>query len=658
MKIHKRKQYSKVEGFEEEYQFRFNADAKAFKLVIENLYQDPILAIIRELSANAWDSHVEAGNTQKPFDVKLPNWSDNTFYIRDYGTGIAPEKMKEVYTVVFKSDKTESNDVTGCFGLGSKTPFAYASNFVLESWIDGKYYIYNAYLNEQDIPSLAVLDNSGTASNEPSGFKITISTKGNDYNLWSTAAKKIYPYFELMPNVKGQNLGLSKATSKLKGKDWRVYNGYGHAQVCMGNILYPISSSQIGHRFASHPIHIDLPIGSVEVTSGRDALHYDNRTVKAINDKLQEVEDELTKKINDELKGARNLYDMRMKYVTTTFKTSQDIIDLVTGSLKFGNQILWPDWGRQVKIHHLMCPVKTFNYNKNVQGREEYSITFSHNLQLFIKGKDDRHGIKKIKIYYDDHPDIKPYILYPDNDTELQDIFDVLGCDKDDVIFTEDLPDPPKQPRQPRASVAGFLKYTGRGHYLTHAWQSVSIDYNKEGGDYVIVEKNRWRKDGQLKHTSELQRLRTDLNGVINLDDIYGVKPSFLKKISKSKLWTPMEETVKDGLDTLSKEFNWGQIIHDADNFFDNLTEKDMIWLMQNVDPKCEFAKYKDRMNEVLKARKKYSLHSIYSALTKYGYTYTVKEDNPYDKYLLFPNSFYDLGADMKRHLVNYLNTI
>jgi hypothetical protein len=48
--------------------FKIKASAKAFK-ILSGFYSEPILAIPRELGANAWDSHVKAKNTEKMFEV-------------------------------------------------------------------------------------------------------------------------------------------------------------------------------------------------------------------------------------------------------------------------------------------------------------------------------------------------------------------------------------------------------------------------------------------------------------------------------------------------------------------------------------------------------------------------------------------------------------
>jgi len=53
--------------------FDFEFNAKAFDILSSKLYKYKISAIIRELSSNAYDSHVEANNKDLPFEIHVPN---------------------------------------------------------------------------------------------------------------------------------------------------------------------------------------------------------------------------------------------------------------------------------------------------------------------------------------------------------------------------------------------------------------------------------------------------------------------------------------------------------------------------------------------------------------------------------------------------------
>src|SRR3990172_92919 len=106
MKVGQIREHTVIDGDAEVIGFRINASAHAFQILSSRLYSDPLRAIIRELSTNAADAHMAAGNTDKPFDVQLPNTMNPYFIIRDYGTGLSPDDIRNVYTVVFESDKT------------------------------------------------------------------------------------------------------------------------------------------------------------------------------------------------------------------------------------------------------------------------------------------------------------------------------------------------------------------------------------------------------------------------------------------------------------------------------------------------------------------------------------------------------------------------
>ena len=66
--------------------FTIAATGKAFKILSDGLYSDKIRAIIRELSCNARDSHVAAGNAA-PWSIHLPNMDEPWFSVEDFGTG-------------------------------------------------------------------------------------------------------------------------------------------------------------------------------------------------------------------------------------------------------------------------------------------------------------------------------------------------------------------------------------------------------------------------------------------------------------------------------------------------------------------------------------------------------------------------------------------
>ena len=143
-------------------EFRIRNSAKAFNILSSGLYANKIRAIIRELSCNAIDSHVAANRSDVPFDVHLPNTLEPWFAIRDYGTGLSHEQVTSIYTTYFESTKTDSNDFIGALGLGSKSPFSYTDNFTVTAIKDGVKGIYTAFINDQGVPSIALMTTEQT----------------------------------------------------------------------------------------------------------------------------------------------------------------------------------------------------------------------------------------------------------------------------------------------------------------------------------------------------------------------------------------------------------------------------------------------------------------------------------------------------------------
>ena len=92
-------------GSDGAFQIQFNA--KMARILSDGLYSNKIQAIIRELSCNAIDSHVEAGCVDKPIEVHLPTVFEPWFYVRDFGVGLDHQQVLNIYTVYGASTKTK-----------------------------------------------------------------------------------------------------------------------------------------------------------------------------------------------------------------------------------------------------------------------------------------------------------------------------------------------------------------------------------------------------------------------------------------------------------------------------------------------------------------------------------------------------------------------
>ena len=102
----------------------FGIDQEDISFVIDllrnQIYSNKPLAVIREYATNAVDAHAELGKGDEPIQVTLPTQFEPTFKVRDFGTGLSDEEIKNLYTRYCKSTKRNSNAFTGQLGIGCK----------------------------------------------------------------------------------------------------------------------------------------------------------------------------------------------------------------------------------------------------------------------------------------------------------------------------------------------------------------------------------------------------------------------------------------------------------------------------------------------------------------------------------------------------------
>lgn len=306
-----------VSNVKEVGEFRIRNSAKAFNILSSGLYANKIRAIIRELSCNAVDSHVEAGKKDTPFDVHLPNQLEPWFAIRDYGTGLDNNQVTNIYTTYFESTKTESNDFIGALGLGSKSPFSYTDNFTVTAIKHGKKGIYTAFINDAGVPSIALMTQEETT--EPAGVEVKFAVDSYyEFDKFRQEAVNVYQYFSLRPVVSG-NQNFKFIDPKYDKKDIVPgVHSYVDQRGCiavMGNIAYPVqipdSDKSLGdlRNLLNCGIEMHFQIGELDFQASREGLSYIPQTVASIKSKLEALNASLAGVLAIEANAIPNLWD-------------------------------------------------------------------------------------------------------------------------------------------------------------------------------------------------------------------------------------------------------------------------------------------------------------------------------------------------------------
>lgn len=358
------------EGVQSESTFVIKASAKAFDIMSSNLYSDKIKAIVRELSCNARDAHVAAGKADMPFEIHLPTCADPTFYIKDYGTGLSKEQIAGyhdeqgnfvpgIYQTFFDSTKDKTNDMIGCLGLGSKTPFAYARQFTVESRFDGKKMIFTAFKNAENVPSITMLGEADT--DEPNGITISLGVNPNDLSKFEVAAKKALMYFDPIPNVVGlSSFRPYELKHTVRGNGWRIrqseYYAYMNGPyVVQGFVAYPIQTdiligsnrklSDEAKALLSVDVDMYVPIGAVDIAPSREALSYDDATIDNLIQALEAAAAEMRDRFQESFDECETYWDAAM--LLDRMQAQSDSFTLVFKKLQSSAPFTWR--GQEVK---------------------------------------------------------------------------------------------------------------------------------------------------------------------------------------------------------------------------------------------------------------------------------------------------------------------
>ena len=294
-------------------QFKIKASKKAFSILSAQLYSNKILAVCREISCNAVDSHISANKSDIPIHIHLPNKLEPFFAVQDFGTGISHENIYNIYATYFESTKTETNDQTGCLGLGSKSPFSYSDSFLVTSIFEGVNRVYNAYFNEQDTPAIALMSTENT--NEINGVTVQIPVEEKDFYTFANEVKNACRFFKVKPEISGGSIDWITDKITFSGEGWESYESLEHGKgyVVMGNVAYPIESYQLAYEHRQMFNHAGLVIyadmGVIDFVPSREALSYDETTKKWLNDKMAFIAIDFAEKLASSIADKDNIFD-------------------------------------------------------------------------------------------------------------------------------------------------------------------------------------------------------------------------------------------------------------------------------------------------------------------------------------------------------------
>lgn len=290
-----------------------------------NPYKNNIGSIVRELTSNCFDSHIEA-KVNDAVVITLAK-DDSGVYIKfsDVGVGLSPERISKIYLSYLNSTKSDSNDYIGAFGIGSKSPLSYVDLFFIDTIYEGIKY---SYIMRKGITKPAIDKIMEMPVDQRNGTDIKLyiheGVQNNDnYYLGDIGnfCKEIKEQLTFFDNVYvniDSTLGFIKPKIEavlIEINNFTIYEGKhfvyrtdnsNNLNACVGKVNYPIDYKLVYPGLNKQiPLNIALKfdIGELMVTYSREELRYNDDVIKKIREKTKLAITELFDKFNVQLQS-------------------------------------------------------------------------------------------------------------------------------------------------------------------------------------------------------------------------------------------------------------------------------------------------------------------------------------------------------------------
>ena len=335
MKLQQQHRVDEVIGVQKQHKFKITDGSQAIIMdSLINLYSDPIGSIVREITSNCIDANRErdlkiAGKIPMETGDDKAFWSDrqtvcieyitkNTILgvdecmmFHDYGCGLSQERVQNVFTTFGASTKRDNNYEIGGFGLGAKSPLAYADTFYVSSRFNGTETYYMIYRNNDNVPHMDQVYQAST--DQQNGTTIIVPIKKRyDASDFGAAISNQLAYFDniVLKNVEeglGRVRNYYHKKSVIEETDSYIITNDG-ADPCLlvGRVRYPINwdmLKEVDKYDYNASVAFKFQIGVLDLVPSREEIRYTPKTITliqtALNNVRKQFKEDLSAKYND-----------------------------------------------------------------------------------------------------------------------------------------------------------------------------------------------------------------------------------------------------------------------------------------------------------------------------------------------------------------------
>ena len=372
-----------------------------------------------------------------------------------------------LYSTLFASTKEDTNDLVGALGLGSKSPFAYTDQFTVIARLDGEKRTYLAALGEDGTPGITLV--STVPTDEPQGLEISLIARNEDHADFEREAKSLAVGFDPAPDVDGHEIETVEPVYAGEDGTWAIFGnevvpGSETLAVRQGCVIYPVDDYNVTRDVRNlmnwgHTLVIDVPVGDVSFTAGRETLSMDEMT----RDNLAAHVERVRTAMEAEIEAKTSACKTRLDALELWFDSAniQDSLMKATRlQPRYNGEILHP-WIRFGDDDPLI--VRQGNSRKQ---QELTRMQFSYRDHVkFVVIRSDKKVLRQTLRYrevVEEHGKQYVWLVKDPTAKQLERLMRLSGISKEQVIPVASIPDPgsPKRGSSGKGYLQGVQEIT------------------------------------------------------------------------------------------------------------------------------------------------------------------------------------------------------
>lgn len=539
------------------------------KILRKSLYSNPIGSLIREIVANAVDSHISVGKKPSEIEIQVPTDLIPEFSVKDYGVGLSDSQMFGLYSKYGSSTKRDSNDFVGWFGIGKFSPLSYCDSFFVITTDGKKKRIYNIFVDESGLGKIIRM--SEEACEEKTSVEVKIAVSPSDISKFFQEIHCFFSFWREKPVFLNQQISFKEQTVFAEGDGWR-YIKNGDSRIVMGCVSYPFDVYQIesfdasvgAKNVFSKGFLVEFPIGSLDVSASRESISYSNAVKKTITEKLHSILDKIKEGLVNEIINQPTFFEacaLFHEYFGLYGKFS--VLRNKVGKIVRN--------GREIKDNLFEFDSKQINvteYRKKYSYRRNKTILEKNDIYSSFESKKENNfhyvfndGVKCVdrrmnKALEKDSNLV--FVLIEEAEKGGFDKFKAESGFDAPIINLSSMPYDPIVRRKRNSAPSNGYEFTpsycdyyslrSSSRLNKDAWSPVKIDSNEEAGFYVEAETNLVNFCGVKETIRDFSLIIKQFKSFFNIPDlpIYTFSERNLKKVKENENWTKLDDFVKE----------------------------------------------------------------------------------------------------------------